>query len=319
MFSIKSCDIPRVTLKHRLTLVPNQKGVKTPLFLACISQSETRVETVRLLLENGANPNKPKYNTIKIGLDNGMDTYFEALLLEEGFLNLSKDEQKEIFELLLEYGADKNSYRLFHAMLDIIKHYSALRRQQIVDLFVETGFDLMEINYRGINILGAALQKGLYKHFEKYRNFGPLDNVGFASNICISMQCYEAISEDFTPEKHEQMLFKYVVTVTKKNFRENFLILLISKVDADSVGRVFNTAIKYHFFDENVESQMIPETMAMLSLFLRDKKSISEELEKNEKIKEFFKSSEKFLHENTQLIVSSQNFKTSEDYTIGVL
>ena len=319
MFSLKTCVIPRVTIEHRLPLVPNQKGVKTPLFLACISQNENRADAARLLLEVGASPNKPMYNTIKLDIDNGLETYFEALLLEEGFLTLSKDEQKEIFELLLEYGAERNSHNSFHAMLNIIKYYTEARRQQLVDLFVETGFSLMEKNYQGINVLGAAFQKGLYQHFLKHYDFGPLDNVGFASHVCITMQCYEAISKDFTSEKHEQMLFKYVVTVTKKNFRENFLILMISKVNAASVRRVFDTTIKYHFFDPSVESKMIPETLAVLSLFLEDKKNVYEELEKNEKMEEFFHECERFLCMNQQVMTTAKSFKTGEDIVFKVL
>ena len=178
MFGFQKKEFPEIIHKQNENNFRHIKRVcsavnRTPLLFAASSLSPTRIESMIFLLNSGANPNQ----VIKTRYDK--EHFIFTLCAEENFLMMSLEEQKEIFNVLIEYGAEINNDLFLQMSLEILNSLDERNQKKLVDLFVSSGFNLYQEDKNGLSIIVSQYTRDyrLTKAFEKYLRQKDIDEI----------------------------------------------------------------------------------------------------------------------------------------------
>lgn len=135
----------------------------TPLLEAALSPPEKRIDLMCTLLEHGADPNK----YISGKYVEGCNIFF-VLCAEERFLAMSFEEQKQVFETLIKYGATFKAHDFSLMVSTILRFLEEEVQEKMVDLFMLFNFDLRKRDNRGLALLDKFFEQGCVRAVRKY-------------------------------------------------------------------------------------------------------------------------------------------------------
>ena len=207
-------DVTFVLIEERQHCVyENSDETITPLYNAAKSLNPNRIEAMTLLLNNGAKP--------KLLPEVFEGSIFYNLTFEQSFVELTLTEQKNVFNLLLDFGSVRGD--AFSSVADhTLKYLNQEKQQQIIDLFFETGFEAREIDNFKLNVFEVAMTSGMIRPFIKHMDQNDYNSL--STDIKYNPKSLFLIKDQLEDEKISHLLFDSIVYSAQDE--KSFIILL---------------------------------------------------------------------------------------------